>query len=75
MLGRNTVTRAVPLRSGAWGREMTAKSKTLEAAEKDLKELMDDVTRAIEKAQQAVARITGKSTVAAAGAEATTPSQ
>ena len=55
--------------------KMTAKATRLEAAEKDLKELMDDVTRAIEKAQQAVATITGKSTVAAAGAEATTPSQ
>jgi hypothetical protein len=54
--------------------KMAAKSTTLEAAEKDLKELMVDVARAIEKAQQAVARITGKGTAAAAEAEATTQS-
>jgi len=53
---------------------MAAKAMTLEAAEKDLKELMADVARAIEKAQQAVARITGKTTAAAAETKATTPS-
>ena len=50
---------------------MTAKATTLEAAEEDLKELMADVTQAIEKAQQAVARITGKATAAAAETKAT----
>jgi hypothetical protein len=52
---------------------MTAKSTTLETAEKDLKELMADVTQAMEKAQAAVARITGKPTVEAAETDATTP--
>jgi hypothetical protein len=54
--------------------KMAAKSTTLEAAERDLKELMADVTRAVEKAQQAVARITGKATVTAAEGEPTTAS-
>jgi hypothetical protein len=53
--------------------KMAAKSTTLEAAEKDLKELMADVARAIEKAQQAVARITGKGTTAVAAPEPMTP--
>ena len=53
--------------------KMTAKSTTLEAAEKDLKELMADVARAVEKAQHAVARITGRATAAATETEATTP--
>jgi hypothetical protein len=52
---------------------MTAPTTKLQAAEHDLKQLMADVTRAVEKAQQAVARITGKATAAAAEAEATTP--
>ena len=55
--------------------KMAAKSTTLEAAEKDLKELMVNVARAIEKAQQAIARITGKATGAAAEVEATTPTR
>jgi hypothetical protein len=47
---------------------------TLEAAEKDLKELMAaDVARAIEKAQQVVARINGKATAATIENEARTP--
>ena len=53
--------------------EMTAPTTKLQAAEHDLKQLMVDVTRAVEKAQQAVVRITGKATAAAAEAEATTP--
>jgi hypothetical protein len=57
------------------GCEMAAKSATLEAAEKELKELMAEVTRAAEKAQQAVARITGKAIATEAVTEATTPSR
>jgi hypothetical protein len=37
--------------------EMNAQATKLQAAENDLKQLMTDVTRAMEKAQQAVARI------------------
>jgi hypothetical protein len=39
---------------------MDAQEPKLEAAESDLKQLMADVTRAMEKAQQAVARIVAK---------------
>jgi hypothetical protein len=47
---------------------MTARAVKLLVAENDLKLLMADVTRAMEKAQDAVARIAGK----AAAAEART---
>jgi hypothetical protein len=47
--------------------EMNAEATKLQAAENDLKQLMADVTRTIEKAQQAVARISSK--VAAATTE------
>jgi hypothetical protein len=59
---------------GEWGDENDSKATTLEAAEKELKELMADAARAMEKAQQAVARITGKATAIAPETEATTPS-
>jgi hypothetical protein len=51
---------------------MTASTRKLQAAEQDLKQLMVDVARAMEKAQQAVARITGKTTPIAVETEATT---
>ena len=44
---------------------MNAQAPKLEAAENDLKQLMADVTRAMEKAQQAVARIAPKPAAAA----------
>jgi hypothetical protein len=44
--------------------EMNAQAPKLEAAENDLKQLMADVTRAMEKAQEAVARL---ASTAAAG--------
>jgi hypothetical protein len=40
--------------------EMKAKATKLEDSENDLKQLMADVTRAMEKAQEAVARIACK---------------
>jgi hypothetical protein len=40
--------------------EMDAQVTKIQAAENDLKQLMADVTRAIEKAQEAVARIAPK---------------
>jgi hypothetical protein len=40
--------------------EMNAQTTKLQAAENDLKQLMADVARAVEKAQEAVARITSK---------------
>jgi hypothetical protein len=40
--------------------EMNAQATKLQAAENDLKQLMADVTRAMEKAQEAVARIAFK---------------
>jgi F0F1-type ATP synthase membrane subunit b/b' len=50
---------------------MDAQATTLQAAENDLKQLMADVTRAMEKAQAAVARITSNAS-AAAETESTT---
>jgi hypothetical protein len=69
----NAAPQAVSLRSANGDMKMTAKSTTLEAAKKELKELMADAARAMEKAQQAVARITSKATAVAAETEATTP--
>jgi hypothetical protein len=43
---------------------MNARATKLQAAENDLKQLMADVTRTIEKAQQAVARISSKASAA-----------
>jgi hypothetical protein len=47
---------------------MTARAVKLLAAENDLKLLMADVTRAMEKAQEAVARIAAKAVAEAAPA-------
>jgi len=44
--------------------EMNAQAPKLEAAENDLKELMAAVARAMEKAQEAVARIASKAAAA-----------
>jgi hypothetical protein len=46
----------------------------LETAQSDLKQLMADVTRAMEKAQQAVARITSTVAAATTGTESTNTS-
>ena len=43
---------------------MNAQATKLQAAESDLKKLMADVTRAIEKAQHAVRRIASKAAAA-----------
>ena len=51
--------------------EMNAQATKLEAAENDLKQLMGDVTRAIEKAQDAVARIASKAAQATTETEST----
>jgi hypothetical protein len=40
--------------------DMSAQPAKLQAAEHDLKQLMADVTRAVEKAQEAVARMAAK---------------
>jgi hypothetical protein len=53
---------------------MRAPSTKILAAENDLKVLMADVTRAMEKAQEAVARIAYKAT-AGAEAEVATPAR
>ena len=49
---------------------MKGQATKLQAAEIELKQLMADVARAMEKAQDAVARINGKAAVAAAETEA-----
>jgi len=43
---------------------MNAQATKIQAAENDLKQLMADVTRAIEKAQEAVARISPEAAAA-----------
>jgi hypothetical protein len=54
------------------GMNMDAQATTLQAAENDLKQLMADVTRAMEKAQDAVTRIVPKAAATATtGTEAT----
>jgi hypothetical protein len=55
--------------------KMNAQETNLQAAENDLKQLMANVTRAIEKAQEAVGRITSKGVVATAETESTTSSR
>ena len=65
--------RPEPSRAGEWRKgdvEMTAPATKLQAAEHDLKQLMVDVTRAMGKAQQVVARITGKAMATAPETEA-----
>jgi hypothetical protein len=51
--------------------EMSAQATRIQAAENDLKQLMADVTRTIEKAQQAVARISSKAATATTETEST----
>jgi hypothetical protein len=54
----NTAGEPFSLRRAANGEmEMNAQPPKLQAAENDLKQLMADVTRAMEKAQEAVARM------------------
>jgi hypothetical protein len=50
---------------------MYAQETKLQAAENDLKELMADVTRATEKAQQAVRRIAPKAAATTTDTEST----
>ena len=53
-----------PAKTGIWG--MNAQTTKLEGAENDLKQLMADVTRAMQKAEEAVARIIGNGAPATA---------
>jgi len=67
---------SLPLRRTANGdMEMNAQATNLQAAENDLKQLMADVTRAMEKAQEAVARITSNAVAATAETGSTTSSR
>ena len=54
--------------------EVNAKATKLQAVENDLKQLMVDVTRAMEKAQEAVARIASNTGAATTETESTTSS-
>jgi len=57
-LALNTAGEPFPLKMAANGEmQMNAQATKLEGAENDLKQLTADVTRAMEKAQEAVARI------------------
>ena len=50
-------------------------AQKLQEAENDLKQLMADATRAMEKAQEAVARLTSKATAPTAETESTNTSR
>jgi hypothetical protein len=52
--------------------EMNAQATKIQAAENNLKQLMADVTKAMEKAQEAVARIAVNAAAAPAQTESTT---
>jgi hypothetical protein len=53
---------------------MNAQASKLEAAENDLKQLMADVTQAMEKAQEAVARMASKAAAVTTEPESTSRS-
>jgi hypothetical protein len=70
--GREYCGRALsPEEGGEWEMEMNAQVTKIQAAENDLKQLMADVTQAIEKAQEAVARISPKAAAATTETEST----
>jgi hypothetical protein len=50
---------------GEWGHGMKAQGTKLQATENDLKRLMADVSRAMEKAQEAITRIASNPAVTA----------
>jgi hypothetical protein len=54
--------------------DMSAQPAKLQAAENDLKQLMADVTRAMEKAQEAVARMAAKAAPSTPEPESTSSS-
>jgi hypothetical protein len=54
--------------------EMNIQATKLQAVENDLKQLMDDVTRAMEKAQEAVTRMASKAATATTETESTSSS-
>ena len=53
---------------------MNTEDTKLRGAETDLKQLMADVARAMEKAQQAIARVTSKEAAANSDTDSTPPS-
>ena len=55
--------------------KMNVQATKLEAAESELKQLMTNVTRAMEKAQEAVGRITCQAVAATAETKSTTSSR
>jgi t-SNARE complex subunit (syntaxin) len=68
----NTAGEPFPLRRAANGEmEMNAQATKLQAAENDLKQLMADVSQAMEKAQEAVARIASNAAAATTETEST----
>jgi hypothetical protein len=70
----NTLSEPFPDEGGAWEMEMNAQATKLQAVENDLKQLMADVTRAMEKAQEAVARIASRTPTGTTKTECTTSS-
>ncbi len=64
-----------PEKDCQWEIEMNEQATKLETAESNLQQLMADVSRAMEKAQEAVARITSTVGAATAGTESTAKSR
>src|SRR5262245_53089169 len=73
--GRVYCVRACGARVASGEMEMSAPATKLHAAENGLKQLMADVARAAEKAQEAVAKITSKAATATIETESTTSSR
>jgi predicted ribonuclease toxin of YeeF-YezG toxin-antitoxin module len=70
------VWRAFPLRMATNGdMEMNTRATKVQAADNDLIQLMADVTRAMEKAQEAISKITSKAAGDRAETKSTTSSR
>ena len=66
---------ASPEKGCQWGDEMNEQATKLETVESNLKQLMADVSRSMEKAQEAIARVTSTVGAATAGTESATKSR
>jgi len=76
-LALNTAWRPLSVEEGSergtW--QMNARASELQAAENNLKQLMAEVCRAMEKTQEAIAKIVSKTATATAETESTTSSR
>ena len=73
--GANSGRKVFRVRDSEWGVDVRAQPTKLEVAENELKQLMADVTRAMEKAQKAIARVAGNAAATTATTEPATSSR